>query len=61
MKLEENHSCGFVHIEDAHIEKAPLTKIPTLSKSMNIDIWVVGTLNQLFARVFSNEAQFSKK
>ena len=51
MKLEENHSCGFVHIEDAHIEKAPLTKIPTLSKSMNIDIWVVGTLNQLFARV----------
>ena len=30
---------------DTHREKAPSNKTPGLTKSMNMDIWVVGTLN----------------
>ena len=30
-------------------------------KSMNMGIWVVGTLNQLFIKGFYTEIQFSKK
>ena len=33
-----------------HREKAPLNKTPTLTKSKNKGIWVVGTTNQLFIR-----------
>ena len=33
--------------KDTHREKAPSNKIPTLSKTMNIDIWEVGTSIQL--------------
>ena len=35
-------------IRDTHREKASKNKTPTLLKSMNVDIWVVGTSNQLF-------------
>ena len=35
-------------LKDTHTEKTPLNKTPSLSKSMNIDVWVVGTSNQLF-------------
>ena len=38
-------------IKDTHREKAPSNKIPALRKSMNMDVWAVGTLNQLFIRV----------
>ena len=38
------------NIKDTHREKAPSNKTPALTKSMNTDIWVVGTLNQLFRR-----------
>ena len=38
------------NIMDTHREKAPSNKTPALTKSMNTDIWVVGTLNQLFIR-----------
>ena len=31
-----------------YLEKAPSNKTPTLSKSMNMELWVVGTSNQLF-------------
>ena len=31
-------------------EKAPSNKIPALTKSMNMGIWVVGISNQLFIR-----------
>ena len=34
------------YIEDTYREKAPSNKTPTLSKSMNMDVWVVGTSNQ---------------
>ena len=37
--------------KDTHREKAPPNKTPTLSKSMNMDMSVVGTSNQLFIRL----------
>ena len=37
-------------IKETHREKASSNKIPTLLKSMNMDIWVVGTSNHLFIR-----------
>ena len=33
--------------KDAHRAKAHSKKTPALTKSMNMDIWVIGTLNQL--------------
>ena len=37
-------------ITDTHREKAPSFKAQVLTGSVNMDIWVVGTLNQLFIR-----------
>ena len=36
--------------KDTYREKAPSNKNPTLSKSMNMDIWLFGTSNQLLIR-----------
>ena len=41
-------------------EKAHSNKIPALAKSMNMDIWAVGTSNQLFIRGSLTETKFSK-
>ena len=41
-------------------EKAPSNKTPALTKIMNMDIWVVGTLNQLFVRVPKLKQIFQK-
>ena len=38
------------NVKDTHREKAPSNETPALTKSMNMDIWVVGTLNQLLIR-----------
>ena len=35
-------------VKDTHREKSPSNKILTLTKSINMDIWVVGTSRQLF-------------
>ena len=43
------------------MEKAPSNKTQALTKSMNVDIWVVGTLNLLFVRGFYTDTKFSKK
>ena len=48
-------------MKDTHMEKAPLNKTQTLPKSMNMDIWVVGTLNQPFIRGSCTKIEFSKK
>ena len=40
--------CRRFHIKDTYREKALSKKTPALIKGMNIDIWVVGTSNQLF-------------
>ena len=37
-------------LKDTHREKAPSNKTPALTRSWNMDIWVVGTSNQLFLR-----------
>ena len=42
------------NIMDTHREKAPSNKTPALTKSMNTDIWVVGTLNQEVLRLKIN-------
>ena len=44
--LKNSETCSFELtncIEDTHGEKASSNKTPTLTKSMNMDIWVVGT------------------
>ena len=38
-------------LKNIHREKTHSNKTPTLFKSMNMDIWVVSTSNQLFVRV----------
>ena len=43
-------TCRRFHIEDTHREKALPNKTPALTKSMTMDIWVVGTSNQLLIR-----------
>ena len=48
-------------IKDTHSEKAPSNKTLALTKITNIDIWVVGILNQLFIRGSLTETKFSKK
>ena len=40
----------FCLIKDTHREKVPSNKTAALTKNMIMDIWVVGTLNQLFIR-----------
>ena len=40
------------------MEKAPSNKTPAFTKSMNIDIWVVVTSNQLFIRGSYTEQNF---
>ena len=54
-----------MHFKDTHREKAPSNEAQALMKSMSMDIWVVGTLNLVFVRVFVrgsyNEIKFSKK
>ena len=37
-------------LKDIHGEKAPSNKTPALINSENMEIWVIGTLNQLFIR-----------
>ena len=36
-----------VKVKDTYKEEAPSNKTPALTKSINMDIWVVGTPNQL--------------
>ena len=37
-------------LKDTHREKAPSNKTLALTKNTNMDIWCVGTSNQLFIR-----------
>ena len=41
-------------------DRAPSNKTLTLSKSMNTDIWVLGTSNKLFTRGFKLKQSFLK-
>ena len=41
-----------LEVKDTHGEKTPSNKTPALTESTDMDIWVVGTSNQLFIRGF---------
>ena len=61
-----SNGCCRISFKDTHMEKAPLNKTPALSESMNMesmnmDIWVVGTPNQLFITGSYTETKLSKK
>ena len=43
------------------MENAVSNKTRTVTKSMNMGIWVIGTLNQLFIRGSYTQINFSKK
>ena len=43
------------------MKKIPSNKALTLLKIMNMDIWVVGALNQVFIRGSKTETKFLKK
>ena len=47
----------FYSMRDSHKEKAHLNKTQALTKSMNTNIWLVGTLNQNMP-IFSTEGYF---
>ena len=47
-------------LKDTHRERSVSNKTQALTKSMNMDIWVFGTLNQLFIRGFHTRIKFSK-
>ena len=51
----------FIELKDAHRENAHTNETPVLTKSMNMDIWVVGTSNQSFLRGSKTEIKFFKK
>ena len=56
-----SNSCSRINFKDTNREKAPSYKTPALLESMNMDIWVVGTSNELFIAGSSTETKFSKK
>ena len=45
--------------KDTHSEKAPSHETQAPTKSINMDIWIVGTSNQLFIRDSYTEKKFS--
>ena len=40
----------FYSFKDTRRQKAPLNKTLALTKNMNMNVWVVGTSNQLFIK-----------
>ena len=47
-------------LKDTHRENPVINKTQALTKSMNMDIWVIGTLNQQFIRGSYTEIKFPK-
>ena len=50
-----------ISLKDTHRENTLTNKTLALSKSMNMDIWVIGTLNQLFIGGSYIKIKFPKK
>ena len=44
-----------------HSKNAPSNKTQVITESINMEIWEVGTMNQLFLRGYYIEIKFSKK
>ena len=54
--------CPSWHIlKDNYRENAPSSKTKSLTKIINMNIWVIGTLKQLFIRGSYTEIKFSKR
>ena len=54
-------SLNLQEFEDSHRENTPLNKSQALMKSMNMDNWGIGTLDQLFARGSYTQINFTQK
>ena len=50
-----------MHIDLVHRENTHSNKTQPLTKSMNKDIWVIGTMKQLFVRGSYTLIKFSKQ
>ena len=61
MRVKRDYLNYASHLKDTLRVKALSNKTPALTKSANMDIWVVGTSNQLFMRGSQTETKFSKK
>ena len=48
-------------VKDIHKENTPSNKTKELMKTMNMRIWEIGTLNQLFIRGSYTEIKYSKR
>ena len=48
-------------LRDNHRENKPTSKAQILRKNKNLDIWILGSLNQLFPVGFEIEIKFSTK
>ena len=59
-KFYRKNWVGFC-LKDTHREKTPSNKTPAVVKSINMDIWVVDTSNQLFLKDPQTETKFSEK
>ena len=59
LKRDENRKICFS--KGTHWKNATSNKTPALTKIMNMDIWVVGTLNQLFIIGFLNWNKILKR
>ena len=47
--------------KNTHRKNTPSNKTQAVTKSMNVDLWVFGILNQLFITGSYNQTKFSKK
>ena len=47
--------------KDTHCENTPSNKTEALTKRMNIYVWAIGKLNQLFISDTYTQIKFSKK
>ena len=52
--------CHKFEIKDTHRENTRSSKTQALTKSINMDIWVIGALNQLFRRGSYTQLSFWK-
>ena len=64
--FQSNWHCGIslgtkFQLKDTHREYTPSKKTKVLRKSMNVYIWAIGTLIQLFIRGSCTQIKFSEK
>ena len=60
-RLRLEQETMWFNIKYVHIENTPSNKTRALTKCMNMDIWAIGILNQLFIKDFCTQIKFSKK